>query len=173
MAKYYMEGDLFYIEAVSDGTTGEQWIVRLEWIGYRVSEYAKELLRSEDFVPTSGKTYRIAVLPGRLFSDYDRTTSNIREEAVRRGLETPNPEVACLLRVLLSNYDIEAMGLRKIAVMHERVEDSHGRQAFLGLDRDDDGGVGRWLAANLGMPCLRWHSGRGFAFVVPQASPNR
>ena len=165
--KWVKEGGLFYVTVTSDGTTGEEWIVRLERKGYRLSDYAKQLLRSEDFVPTSGKTYRIAIMPGRIFSDDDRFTSNVREEAGRRGLEGPNPEVACLLRELLSDDDLEAMGLRWLVVMHEPIV-SGGGPDLLVLGCSDGG---RWLGAGCVRPDGRWSRIHGFAFVVPQASP--
>jgi len=165
--KWVEEGGLLYITVTSDGTTGEEWIVRLERRGYRLSDYAEEMLRSEDFVPTSGKTYRIAILPGSLFSDDDRITSNIREEAGRRGLEDPSPEVACLLREFLSDDDLEAMGLWWLAVMHEPIEDSGGVPGLLALGRS---GGGRGLGAICDRPGGRWARVFGFAFVVPQAS---
>ncbi len=105
-------------------------------------------------------------MPGTLFSDDDRVTSNIRQEAVRRGLETPNPEVACLLRELISDDDLDAMGLWWITAMHEPIEDSGGVPLLLALDRG-------WLYADYVRLDDRWNSEYGFAFVVPQAGPYR
>jgi hypothetical protein len=46
----------------SDGTTGEQWITRLESKGFFISVYAKGVLRSEEFKPAvSPTTYEIAI----------------------------------------------------------------------------------------------------------------
>ncbi len=62
----------------SDGTSGPEWIGRLEKKGYRISDYAKSILKSKDFKPTSGVTTEIVVLKGQLFSDTDRITEKIR-----------------------------------------------------------------------------------------------
>ena len=60
---------VIYFSVTSDGTTGEQWIARLEGKGFRLSGYTKQVLRSPDFKPTSGITTDVAVLKGSLFSD--------------------------------------------------------------------------------------------------------
>lgn len=57
------------------------------------------------------------------------------------------------------------MGLWRIVVMHEPIQDSVGRPRLLGVDRDDDGD---WLFAGVGRPDDRWYRGDGFAFAVPQ-----
>src|SRR3989344_3005062 len=68
------ENGVIYFSVTSDGTTGGQWIARLEKRGYRLSDYAKRMLRSPDFKPTKGVTTEIAVLKGMLFADNDRLT---------------------------------------------------------------------------------------------------
>src|SRR3989344_110555 len=60
---------VIYFSVTSDGTTGPQWIERLEGKGFRLSDYAKSVLRSPDFKPTSGVTTEIAILKGMLFAD--------------------------------------------------------------------------------------------------------
>ncbi|MEK7478188.1 MAG: hypothetical protein AAB645_02365, partial [Patescibacteria group bacterium] len=47
---------VIYFSVTSDGTTGEDWIKRLEGNGFRVGDYAKQVLRSPDFKPTNGVT---------------------------------------------------------------------------------------------------------------------
>ena len=150
----------------SDGTTGEQWIARLESKGFRVGDYAKSVLRSKSFKPTSGITYEIAVLKGELFSDSDRTTKTIRKEAKNRKLSTPNAEVACLIREKFSDKELEAMGLYWIVAMHESIKDSGGGPRLLSADRGDDGS---WLCTSYGNPgskragSWRWVCFRRFA----------
>lgn len=156
---------VIYLSVTSDGTTGPQWIERLEGKGFRLSDYAKSVLRSPDFKPTSGVTTEIAILKGMLFEDKDRITKKIRAEADKRKLTKPNAEVACLIREVLADEEIEAMGLWGIVAMHEPIKDSDGVPGLLGADRHDDG---RWLDACYGKPDGGWHRGRGFAFVVSQ-----
>ena len=156
---------VIYFSVTSDGTTGPQWIERLENKGFRVGDYAKSVLRSDDFKPTSGVTTEIAVLKGKLFEDNDRITKKIRAEADKRKLEKPNAEVACLIRENFSDKEIEAMDLWWIVAMHEPIKDSAGGPSLLCARRGD---FGRWLRAYCGGPDVRWDRDDGFAFAVAQ-----
>ena len=89
----------------------------------------------------------------------------IRAEAVRRALIAPNPEVACLIRDLFSDEEIEAMGLVWIVAMHEPIKDSDGRLSLLAAYRVDDG---RWLYTYVDNPHNGWGLGGGFAFASSQ-----
>jgi len=164
LRKWREENGVIRFSVTSDGTTGEEWIARLEARGFRFGKYAKQVLRSTEFGPTSGVTSEIVVLPGVLFKDSERSTGNIRAEAEgRRGLGKPSLEVACLIREMLSDADIEAMGLWWIVVMHESILDSDGGSCLLDVGRD---GGGRWLGARYARPGGRWARGDGFAFVL-------
>ncbi|MDP1760050.1 MAG: hypothetical protein Q8L01_01120 [Candidatus Woesebacteria bacterium] len=159
------EGGVVYFSVTSDGTTGEGWITRLESKGFLVGDYAKQVLRSPDFKPSSGVTTEIAVLKGLLFEDNDRITGNIRAEADKRKLEKPNAEVACLIREKFTDKEIEAMGLWYIVTMHKPIKDSVGGPNLLDADRDDGG---RWLCAFCGKLGSRWDRGGGYAFAASQ-----
>ena len=161
------EDGIIYFSVTSDGTTGKDWITRLESKGFRVGDYAKQVLRSPDFKPTSGVTTEVAVLKGMLFEDNDRITKKIRAEADKRKLEKPNAELSCLIREKFTDKEIEAMGLWYIVAMHEPINDSDGDPFLLYADRD---GVGRWLDACRGGPDDRWYRVNGFAFAVSQVS---
>jgi hypothetical protein len=162
--KWREENNVIYFSVLSDGTTGEQWIVRLESKGYGVSDYAKSFLRSADFKPTSGVTTEIAVLKGVIFKDVDRVTKKIRKEASVRKFFTPNAEVACLIREMFTDEEIKAMGLGWI-VIHKPIKDSDGDFGLLGTGRAD----GRsWLGANYYGRSNQWSSSRGFAFAVSE-----
>ena len=156
---------VIYFSVTSDGTTGPQWIERLEEKGFRLSKWAKDVLNSADFVPTNGMTYEIAVLKGMLWNDNKRITKNIRAEADKRKLTKPNAEVACLIREMFSDEEIEAMGLVWIVAMHEPISDSVGDPDLLNADR---GGGGLWLRAAYGRPDGGWGRDYGFAFVASQ-----
>ena len=162
------EDDVIYFSVTSNGTTGEDWIKRLGENGLRLSGYAKSVLHSPDFKPTSNVTTQIAVLKGNLFpSDIKRTTANIRAETDRRKLLKPNAEVACLIREKFTDKEIEAMGLWWIVAMHEPIKDSDGYPYLLTAGR---GGVGRWLDACWVKPDYLWYREYGFAFAVSQVS---
>lgn len=143
----------------SDGTTGEAWITRLEAKGFRLSGYAKSVLRSQKFQPTNGATTQVAVLKGMLFNDNDRSTSTVRTEATRRNLEKPNAEVACLIREKFTDEEIEAMGLIWLVTMHEPIEGTR----ILGMSRCVDG---QWLDVFYHESDRPWNCATGFAFAV-------
>ena len=149
----------------SNNESGEGWIKRLEGKDFRVSNYAKSVLRSKDFKPTDDGPIEVAVLKGMIFEDNDRITEKIRAEADKRKLTKPNVEVACLIREKFTDEEIEAMGLWWIAAMHEPIKDSVGDPRLLDVHRY---GGGRWLSAYYDHPDIRWRRERGFAFVVSQ-----
>ncbi len=155
---------VIYFSVTSDGTTGPEWIERLEKKGFRIGDHAKSMLRSLDFKPTNGITTEIAVLKGMLFGDDDRVTKKIRAEADKRKLEKPNAEVACLIRELFTDKEIEAMGLRRIVAMHEHIKVSNGDLFLLYASRC---GIGCWLSVCYGEPDILWRCDNGFVFVVP------
>ena len=158
------------LSVTSNGRTGEEWITYFESKGTKLTKWAKDLLRSPAFQPTSGVTTEIAVMKGSLFADADRITSKIRAEADKRNFTKPNPEVACLIRDMFTDKEIEEMGLVWIVAMHDPIEDSDRYPSLLGTYRS---GGGPWLHANCDKPVSRWDRGSGFAFVVAQVSPYR
>ena len=62
--QWYKVDTAICFDITSDGTSGEEWIERLEDKGDFVDGYGKCLLRSRDFKPTSGVTSRVCVLRG-------------------------------------------------------------------------------------------------------------
>lgn len=161
--KWCEVNSIIYFSVTSDGTTGKGWVKRLEKKGFRTGECAKSMLLSDDFKPTNGVMYEIAVMKGMLFSDSDRTTKNIRAEADTRKFTKPNAEVACLIREKFTDEELEAMGLWYIVVMHEPINDSVGNPFLLGAHRN---GAGRWLDAYYGSPGRGWDRDYWFAFVA-------
>ena len=167
----WMEKDgVIHLSVTSYGTTGSQWITRLEKKDFRLSKWAKDVLNSPNFKSTTGITYNCVVLKGEFFSDEDRITSKIRAEADKRKFAKPNAEVACLIRENFSDEDIEAMGLIWLVTMHEPINDSGGAQNLLCAHRY--GVVGRRLSAFYGYPSGRWRRVDGFVFLAPQDQPS-
>jgi len=158
---------VIYFTVTSDGTTGEAWIARLESKGIRVGDYAKSVLRSKDFKPTTGVTCEIAVLKGLLFSDSECITKNIRKKASEMKLTTPNAEISCLIREMFKDKELEAMGLWYIVAMHDPIKDSGRVPSLLAAGRGDGG---RGLSACSDRPVDRWFREDGFAFVSSQVS---
>ena len=162
------EDGVIYFSVTPDGTTGEEWISRLESKGFRIGDQVKSMLRSDDFQPTnSRKPIEIAVLKGTLFADNERITEKIRAEADRRNLIRPNAEVACLIREKFPDEEIQAMRLYQILTMHKPIEVFGGASALLDVFRGY-GGCRLFLSwLRFGN---RWSRACGFVFVVPQAS---
>ena len=162
-----VENIITFTLPATDGTTGEAWIPRLESKGYRLSDYAKQVLLSKDFKPTTGKVNPVTVLKGDLFSDENRVTEKIREEAKKHNLTNLNAETACLIRENFSDEQLKAMGLLWLVVMHEPIKDSGGDPSLLGVSRNGDG---RWLNTYYDNPGGRWVRGYGFAFATAQGT---
>jgi len=161
------EDGVIYFEVTSNGKTGPEWIEYLESKGFRLSKWAKDVLLSPEFKPTNGVTYRIVVLKGTLFTDSNRITRKIREEAERRKLEKPPAEVACLIRNAFSDEELVAMGLWWLVVFHEPIKDSDGDPYLLAASR---GLEGRWLDVYYDRPVGYWRSDFAFAFVQQVSS---
>ncbi|KKR21360.1 MAG: hypothetical protein UT50_C0009G0019 [Candidatus Moranbacteria bacterium GW2011_GWA2_39_41] len=161
------EDGVIYFSVTSNAMTGSQWIEHLEKQGFRVSNESKFILNSSDFVPTNGVTTEIAVLKGMLWSDSNRITKNIRAEADKRSLIKPNAEVACLIREMFTDKELEVMGLWWIVAMHEPINDSGGNPLLLSAYRR---GAGRWLFTFYVKPDDGWRRCGGFAFAVAQVS---
>lgn len=159
---------IIYLSVTSDGTTGREWVKRLESKGYRMNDYTVDVLCSLDFKPTSGVTTEIAILKSFLFEESECNALNIRKKATELKLKTPSAEVACLIRECITDKEIKEMGLWSIVAMHEPINDRDHDPSLLGADRRD---VGCWLCAYDGMPDSMWLSEVGFAFVVSQVGP--
>ncbi|MEX1027428.1 MAG: hypothetical protein WD049_05395 [Candidatus Paceibacterota bacterium] len=151
---------VIYFTVTSDGTTGPEWVKRLESRGCSLSPQAKNALYSTNFQPTHGVTYEIAVIKGERYHDGDRNTRKIRDSSLF-GFSEPNAEVSCLIWKMFIDEEIKEMGLESIVAMHEPILVSGGFLVLLTVSRHGDGS---WLIAS---PA---HSGKmlpesvGFAF---------
>jgi hypothetical protein len=149
----------------SDGTTGEEWIGRLQKKGFSVGENARIMLRSNDFKPTKGVTTRIVVIKGASIIATGLTDGNIRAEASKMKLVAPNAEVACLIREMFTDQELKAMGVWWIVTMHEPIKSYGGKPALLYVTRDFNGMVIDGYPVGSGDP---WDTEGGFAFAVSE-----
>jgi len=164
------EGNIHFT-LTSNGRTKEQWETcfeneKVDAAGkkYRLSDYAKNVLRRATEAPTTGVNYHIVVRPGSKISSNDRITNKIRAAADKKGWVKPHWEVSCLIRDTFTDDQLEQMGLWYIVTMHEPIESD----GVLGLLTPGRNGGGRWLHANVGRPGSYWSDGGSFAFAVPQ-----
>ncbi|MFA6295199.1 MAG: hypothetical protein WC666_02120 [Candidatus Paceibacterota bacterium] len=161
------EGNIHFM-LTSNGFTSEHWEQHLDRRGWRIGDYARQVLRRASEAPTNGVTYNIVVHLGKKISDSDRITKKIRAIANKKGWVKPHWEVACLIRDTFTDGQLEQMGLWYIVTMHEPIKYSDGAPNLLDSDRR---GGGRWLHAGYARPGDSWLGDGGFAFVVPQVDP--
>ncbi len=158
------ENGIIYFSVTTNGLTGNEWIERLESKQFGILGYAKHILISEDFKPAEpGKEIEVVVLRGNLFQNRERMTGVIRRKASEMGLETPNVEIACLIR---EKYPVQGLGVmypRLIVVMHEPI--IYAGIPF-NLKTDYDDGVSH-IGASTCFKDYLWRHDISFAFVRP------
>jgi hypothetical protein len=154
---------LIYFSVTSDGTSGKEWISRLENQDKEIGEHAKNVLLSKDFKPGEPTVYEIVVIKGGLFRNNERTTKNMRAKAEIMKLSTPNAEVACLIREKFSNSDLRALGLYWIITMHKPINDLGGYPTLLCTECLQNSSR---LGAHHDSSKHSWYQVDGFAFVA-------
>lgn len=164
------ENGIIYFSVTSDGATGEGWIKRLEKKGYEI--YPRDRFNavcSPDFNPTTGVTTKVAILKKIIDGRPGRTTKEIRDFAAEHNLVAPNAEVACLIRENFSDWDIKAMGLNDIVVMHKPIKHPRSVNGKVLLSGGHSTG-GHWPGVYGGDHDEWWDDDHniGFAFAVSQ-----
>lgn len=163
------EGNIHFT-LTSNGFTHKQWEQHLKRRGWRIGDYARQVLSRATEAPTNGVTYNIVVRPGKKISNRNRITKKIRAAAGKKGWVKPHWEVACLIRDTFTDEQLEQMGLWYIVTMHKPIEDSDGDPRLLGSYRDASG---RWLSADRVRSDYYWRGAGGFAFAVPHPPQDR
>jgi hypothetical protein len=113
------ENSIIRFTVTSDGTSGKDWIPRLEDRGYVLHRDAKTLLKSESFKPTSGVITEVAVLRADRFDASMQLPQVICSAAFKRGYSRTSLEAACLIREKFTDSEIVNMGLRRIIIGHD------------------------------------------------------
>ncbi len=114
--EWYEKDGIVYLEVTSDGTSGPGWMKRLNRQGIGLHGNATTALLSEEFTATKGVTYKVAILRTR---KDNAVFADIEWEASHLGFHKLPVEVACLLREKFWDWEVKAMGLSWIEVMHE------------------------------------------------------
>ncbi len=170
MKNWHEKDDLIYLTVTSDGTTGEEWIKRLEAKGHFIKNHhdSTELLLSLNFKPTKGVTTKVAIIPGKLVKTRDAIFANdVYVEAQKRNLYKPNIEVGCLIRELISDKEIKAMEIRSILVMSDPIKVGEFNDRVYQLEVGENG-IGKsclYAHCEYGMHMLK---STGYAFAVSQ-----
>ncbi len=151
------------IEVTSDGRNERQFISSLERAGYNISSQAKNILQETALVDLEEQTHKLVIIRGKEF-DGECLTTNVHAEAEHRGYLIPPVEVAFLLREVISDKELEQMGLLWLIVMHEPIR--HG--GHLSLFSLNQANKGRNLDVSVYHPNGCWDRRCGFVFLAPQ-----
>ncbi|MDD3487337.1 MAG: hypothetical protein PHF35_03105, partial [Candidatus Moranbacteria bacterium] len=138
-SRSWAEWGMIYCDVISDGTTGEEWIRRLEKKGIGVSWLAKEILVSPSFIPSKKTLSDLRIIRGSLFHDKGRS-DDIYNLANLFKLKKPYPEVACLICEKLLDKKMEGMGLKGIKIMHQWIDYQQIRYILAAFYNSAEGG---------------------------------
>lgn len=158
---------LQYSVPVEARGSGAERVKDLRAKGYRVGTGTEDSIISPQFTVTPLGTTNIVIVKGRLFEDQDRITASIRKYAENRGLQNPNPDIACVIREMVSDKEIEVMGLDWIVCMHEPIVKKREDSEELNLLVVSRTGEGNVLLQYSGEPEVSWSAYDGFAFIAP------
>lgn len=151
------------------GLTGTAWIKRLEKNGYKLSTYAEQLLNSPEWEKhrmKKGEKVSVSLVLHKDVGTYP-TTQKIQDYAGTKGYQKPKGELVLLIREVISDEEIEKLGLGYIAALHDPIKDSDGFPHVLCARR---GRGGRWVDAYWDSPRRRWSAGGASAFLVPAST---
>ncbi|MBP9802448.1 hypothetical protein KBC40_02565 [Patescibacteria group bacterium] len=134
---------VIYRIVTSDNTTGPEWCDFAKANNLPLSTSEEQFLRSDEFKPTDGVTYYIAIIKGLLFEEKQRHAQQILDFAAGLDFIEPSLEVDYLVRRHFSAEMTRAMGLKKLVTMHApipnknatgralRVEDRHQGEGLI------------------------------------------
>jgi hypothetical protein len=148
--------------------TGTEEVARLESAGFRVDDYARQILTNGDYDNNhrleAGKQYQVVLVPGKEITGF-RTTKKLKDYAAKFGYVVPKAGFVSLIRETISDEKMKEMGIWYIAALHEPIKDVDGTPSVLGSDRNGDG---RLINAHWDIPAYEWFGDdAAFAFLVP------
>jgi hypothetical protein len=164
----------YIIEVTGLALTGAEEIARLEAAGFRVGDYAKSMLTSTN--PDSydalhrledDKMYKVALILGKEVKE-NRTTANLQAYGHSFGYGKPLAGIQPRIREVVSDKQLEEMGVNYIASLHETINDSGGHPIVLSSDRNGDG---QWLLGFWDHPVNEWAGQRRVRLRRPRISP--
>jgi hypothetical protein len=147
------------------GKTAKEYEAELTKEGFRIHDYAKDLLAR---MPTSKEKRETDVIRLKV-SDLGFTRATRYDEICRRakelGLDLAPAEVGPALRLAMKE---QSMG-DWVAVAMEALTDRDGRLRVFDVGRD---GGGQWLNSNSGDPGYLWNPDNSFAFLARKQHSN-
>ena len=109
--KWFERNGIVYVSLTSDGTSGSDWIKRLEAKGLKIDRSLKEDLEADSFKPTSGIERIVAIVRGIHFNDDDHPSPL---EAFRaKDTEIFDFDIS-------QNYKVLTLGLQTICLLLDR-----------------------------------------------------
>lgn len=137
----YNEKDyMINLSLVSNGLGWEEWIDRLEELGYIITDSICSDYFEYFFPSKKGTIYNITILKWEIFSDKNLLTKNIYNKARELNLANSSLELGFLLREALSNSDLEKMGLSWLTVISPQKPIS-GKSRFFSLRNNKKGDI--------------------------------
>ncbi len=121
-AKFLEKNHAVNLDLISDGTTGEQWIERLESQGHILNLEVKGLLMSPQFIATKGERWEIVILKRTLEKALILKREEVLTEAKTLHLVSVNLEIACLLREELTLDWLGHLNLQRVLVFSENTD---------------------------------------------------
>ncbi len=159
--------DIVKFTVESSGTTGSEYIARLEHRGIHLNDSSKKILGSSKLVPTCSK-YHVSILTTPLFKKGKCTVEEVFAEAKTRLLLTPNIELTCLISEMFSFEQFEAIGISRVIIMHEPLVSQFDYKCLLEVnygDSFDDQCPGRISDIDSENSNVEFDRRYGFAFV--------
>jgi len=128
----------FLSVTTEDDFSGDQWVNYFKEKRVPVTGFARSMLESQLFVPTSGvKKLNIAILKGEIFKPGDCRFRNVFKEAGRRALFEPSSDCACYLIKNFSSKIMNSIGLKKVVVMSRTIDDHEGEWCYFRIHWDE------------------------------------
>ncbi|MFZ4631648.1 MAG: hypothetical protein ACOYL8_00395 [Patescibacteria group bacterium] len=158
---FTQKDDMVYVNLVSFGLTGQQWIEKFESEGRKLSSEVKTVLNSKEFIPTAGVIYELIIILGKHFEYGERTISTVREFAYSSGFFKARLEVACLLRNFVSDDKAKEMCIHSLSIVSTHAGKDFTR--ILGFDVDESPNS---LKSYSVKDVLRWRRSTGFVFSI-------
>jgi len=121
-AKFLEKNHAVNLNLISDGTTGEQWIKRLENQGHILNLEVKGLLMSPQFIATKGERWEVVILKRTPEKALILKREEILAEAKTLHLVSVNLEISCLLREELTLDWLTHLNLQRIFVFSENTD---------------------------------------------------
>ncbi len=162
----YLESDAFnviFATFVTDGTSGPDWIDRLERNGITLSESAKSILNSPDFIPSSGRIVDIGILRVSPHIVSEHETENICAKAEKMKWTRLNAEAACLILEKFSPDEFKRQRLESVVAFHKPIKTAENRPSFLTATIFD---ACKMLLACPDKKNGYWNFGTGIAFEI-------